>query len=265
MNLTRHTIIFFLTSLLLNSCGQQSQSQDGGQEESREAKRLLQGVWTDTDTENVVFQIKGDSIFYTDSTSMPAYVKVIGDSIYFGTASVYLVEKHSEHLLWLKSRTGEVLKFAKSSEEGVAEEFQRKRPEILSLTGVLKRDTVVYHDGERYHLYIAVNPTKYKVQRLTVNDDGMEVENSYYDNIIHLSIFQGNRQLYSRDFRKQFYQSQVPSQFLAQAVLNNMEFSKTDDKGFHFDVSLCVPDEASFYQVDQLVTYDGKVSATVME
>ncbi|MBQ1880221.1 MAG: DUF4738 domain-containing protein, partial [Lachnospiraceae bacterium] len=34
---------------------------------------------------------------------------------------------------------------------------------------------VVNYEGKRYHLYIAVNPTKYKVVRHTLNDDGLDV------------------------------------------------------------------------------------------
>ena len=43
--------------------------------ESREAKRLMQGVWLD-DSESAVFQAKGDTVYYADSTSMPAYFRV---------------------------------------------------------------------------------------------------------------------------------------------------------------------------------------------
>ena len=133
------------------------------------------------------------------------------------------------------------------------------------LTDVLKKDTVVNYNGNRYHLYVAINPTKYKVVRHTLNEDGLDVENVYYDNIIHLSIFQGDRQLFSRDFRKQQYQQRVPAQFFDQAVLNNMEYSGADEKGLHFNVSLCTPGDASCYLLEHVVSLDGQLTTELVE
>ena len=258
-----HIIIGVLLAVVLAACGQQNPIAE--QEESREAKQLLQGVWLEEDGEQPVFQMKGDSVFYADSTSMPAYFRVVGDTLYIGSTNRYFIEKHTEHLLWFRNQNGELMKFEKSDDEEMSEEIVQQKPQILSVTEVLKRDTVVFYGNERYHRYIASNPTKYKVLRPTINEDGMEVENVYYDNIIHLSIFQGNTQLFSRDFRKQQYAEKVPAQILGQSILNNMEFSKVDANGFHFNVSVCVPDEASCYLIDQLVTFDGASSVKLLE
>ena len=260
-----HIIILgvFLTALV--SCGRQSNAASQ-QEESREAKRLLQGVWLADDSEMPVFQMKGDTVYYADSTSMPAAFKVIGDTLYVGSANRYPIEKQTEHLLWYRNQDGEVMKFTKSDDQELNHEFQQQsKPQILSLNGVLKRDTVVFFDNQRYHLYIAINPTKYKVSHLTVNEDGIEVENVYYDNIIHLSIFRGSDQLFSRDFHKRQYAGKVPPQILEQSVLNNMEYNKVDASGFHLNVSVCVPDDASCYLIDQVVSFKGQPSVQLLE
>ena len=254
--------IIGIASLLLTACSGQPKPVSE-RSESREAKRLMQGVWLD-DSESAVFQMKGDSIFYADSTSMPARFWVIGDTLFVGS-NRYPIEKHTEHLLWFRNQNGDLLKFVKSDDTNTKDEFEQSKPQILTLTEVLKRDTVVFFDSQRYHLYIAVNPTKYKVTHQTINDDGMEVENVYYDNIIHLSIFNGATQLFSRDFRKQQYAENVPAQILQQSVLNNMEFVKVDASGFHFNVSVCVPDEASCYLIDQIVDFKGKSSVKLLE
>ena len=34
---------------------------------------MLQGVWEDEETDEVLFKLQGDSVYYPDSTSMPAY------------------------------------------------------------------------------------------------------------------------------------------------------------------------------------------------
>ena len=49
--------------------------------ESKEAKQMLQGVWMDSEGGDVSFRVKGDTIFYSDTTSMPSYFKIIGDSL----------------------------------------------------------------------------------------------------------------------------------------------------------------------------------------
>ena len=84
--------------------------------ESREAKRLMQGVWLD-DSESAVFQAKGDTVYYADSTSMPAYFRVVDDTLYIGKEGRYHIEKQTEHLLWFKSETGELTKLSKSDDE----------------------------------------------------------------------------------------------------------------------------------------------------
>ena len=256
-------IILLLLCALVIGCGQNAGSAEQAKE-SQEAKKLLQGVWSDEDTETVVFQMKGDSVYYPDMTSMPAYFKVLDDTLYIGNSARYHIEKHTEHVLWFKSADGELVKLVKGNNND-KELFVHNDTQILTLTDVLKKDTVVMYEGERYHLYIAVNPTKYKVTRHTVNEDGLDVENVYYDNIIHLSIFQGSRQLFSRDFRKQQYQQRVPAQFYRQAVLNNMDYDSVDKQGFHMNVSLCTPGDASCYLIGHVVSFDGKVSTELLE
>jgi hypothetical protein len=262
------SFVHILSPLLLLSAVLFSCSSGGVRtqaEESRQAKQLLQGVWTDDDTESVVFKMEGDSVYYPDSTSMSAYFRVYDDTLYIGSAARYHIEKHTEHLLWFKGADGELVKLVKDNGDAEKEVFEHNKAQILSLTDVLKKDTVVSYEGNRYHLYIAVNPTKYKVVRHTLNEDGLDVENVYYDNIIHLSIFQGTRQLFSRDFRKQQYQQRVPAQFFEQAVLTNMEYASTDAKGFHFNVSLCTPGAASCYLIEHVVSPDGQLTTELLE
>ena len=259
-----HLVALVILLALTFSCGQQPKPVEQ-REESREAKQLLQGVWMDEDMETAVFQMKGDTVYYADSTSMPAYFRVIGDTLYIGTSGRYFIEKQTEHLLCFKMPSGETARYVKSDDKELGRVFEQTKPQILELTEVLKRDTVVFFEGERYHLYIAVNPTKYKVSRQVVNDDGLTVENAYFDNIIHLSIFKGAAQIFSRDFHKKAYERLVPAQFMQHAILNNMEFNQVDAQGFHFNASLCVPEDASCYLVDQVVSFKGKPSAQLLE
>ena len=253
--------IALLVLVAWTSCGQR----DTRQKESREAKQLLQGIWVDEEAETVVFKMVGDSVYYPDSTSMPAYFWVFEDTLYMGTAARYHIEKHTEHLLWIQTPTGETVKLMKSEEPERNEEFAESKPQMLTVTEVLKRDTVVFYNGNRYHVYTAINPTRYKVVQHTLNDDGLDVENVYYDNIIHLSIFKGSQKLFSRDFRKQQYESKVNPQFLGQAILNDITYDHADAAGMHFHVSLCTPGAASCYLIEHVVSYDGTISTQLLE
>lgn len=264
MKKTLYIMVSCVLAVWATGCSRPSQP-SGERQESREAKRLLQGVWLDEDTEAAVFQVRGDTVYYADSTSQPAYFKVVGDTLYIAS-SQYYIEKQTAHALWFQDGNGETTRFVKSTDEALAQTFEHQRPpQILSLTEVLKRDTVVFYNGERYHLYVAINPTKYRVVHQTVNEDGLEVENVYYDNIIHLSIFKGKVQIFSRDFRKQLYEHKVSAHVLSQAVLNNMEYDKADADGFHLRASLCIPDEASCYMVGHTISYQGQLTTQLQE
>ena len=76
------TVLCVLMLTVFVGCGQHAG--DAKLPESKEAKQLLQGVWSDEDAETVVFQLKGDSVYYPDSTSMPAYFRVYEDTLFIG-------------------------------------------------------------------------------------------------------------------------------------------------------------------------------------
>jgi len=261
----RLTTILMAAVLLIGCSRQQSGSAVGEEKESREAKSMLQGVWVDQESGDVSFSVKGDTIFYADSTSMPAYFKIVGDSLVFGSGTKYAIEKQTEHLFWFRNQNGDILKLEKSDDPDDAGAFTHDTPQIMTYTHQVKTDSVVSYNGERYHWYIAINPTKYKVVKRTYNDDGVEVENVYYDNIMHISVYQGAQKLYSSDFRKQQYNDKVPAEFLNEAILANMEFSCIDAAGLHFNATLCIPDGASCYLVETLISPKGEMTMKTIE
>lgn len=233
--------------------------------ENKAAKSMLQGFWVDEESGDVSFRINGDSIFYIDSTSMPAFFKIVGDSLVMGSGTSYAIVKQTQNLFWFTNQNGDVVKLRKSNEFVDETEFVHDTPKIMTYKEQVKTDSIVLYNGQRYHWYIAINPTKYKVVKRSYNDDGMEVENVYYDNIMHISVFQGAHRLFSSDFRKQMYAKFVPESFLNEAVLGNMEYSHADKKGLHFNATLCIPDGASCYMVETLVDYMGQMSMQTVE
>lgn len=252
---------------LLSACGSKEGGGGDGRDrsESREAKAMLQGIWMDEETEEVAFRAKGDTIFYPDSTSQPSYFRIVDDSLLLGSQA-YRIEKQSPNVFWFHNQNGDVVKLVKSDDPDAQSNFVHdESPKILTYTEVVKKDSVVMFNGQRYHWYLAINPTKYKVSTTSYNDNGMEVRNVYNDNIMHISIFQGATQLFSRDFKKQMYTGKIPADFLQQSILSNMEFARVDDRGFHFDATVCIPDGASCYRVENVISLKGVLSTTLIE
>lgn len=234
--------------------------------ENREAKAMLQGIWVDSETENAVFKVEGDTIFYPDTVSQPAVCAVMEDTLCIGrNVAKYPVVKLTRNVFWFKDHNDDVVKLVKSADSELEAAFQRKRKSIASEPKKLKSDTVVIYNNERYHCYIAVNPTTYKVVKTSYTDNGMKVGTVYYDNIIHVSVFQGAKRLYSRDFNKRMCSRFVPASFLSQAILSNMEFSHVDSKGFHFNTIVCIPDGASCYMLDTVIGFEGQMSMELIE
>ena len=254
--------LLFSSSISFISC---SEKQEKAAEENRVAKALMQGVWVDAETEVVSFRVSGDTIFYADSTSMPACFKIIGDSLTLSSGTSYAIEKQTAHLFWFRNQNGDLIKLEKSEEPEDASAFTNDQPKVMTYTHQVKTDSVVNFGGDRYHWYIAINPTRYKVSRHTFNEDGMEVENVYYDNIMHISVYRGGDRIYSSDFRKQQYEKLVPVSFLNEAILANMEYSKADAAGLHFNATLCIPDGASCYLVETLISYKGEMTMKLLE
>lgn len=265
MNRSISFIISVVSLLLLWACGSKS-SNSGDNKEDREAMSMLQGVWQDEDTEEVSFWVKGDTIFYPDSISQPsAFVIADGQLTLLSTDAHYRIEKQTPHVFWFVNQSGDVVHLVKSDEPIPDELVRGGHQRVMTYTNVVKLDSVVSYDNQRYHWYIVINPTKYKVHISSYSDDGMEVDNVYYDNIMHVSLFRGGEKLFSRDFRKQDYVSKVPKQFLEQSVLSNMEFSGVDARGFRFVATICIPDGATCYKAENLISFDGRLTTSLIE
>lgn len=257
--------ICFMIVLVITGCRDKARSIVAAYE-NKEAKAMLQGIWINSEMEDVAFKMKGDSIFYPDSTSLPSYFRVMADTLCIGNNSVkYPILKLTNNTFWFRNPNSDVVKLVKSDNPDNERAFIHEKTKPVIVTEKLKTDTIVMYNNERYHSYIAVNPTTYKVVKTVYNDDGVKVDNIYYDNIIHISVFNGAKRLYSRDFNKKMYSSFVPESFLNQAVLSNIEFSRVDAKGLHFNTIICIPDGASCYMLDTRITFDGAMSMELIE
>lgn len=258
----RQLVAIMLFLSFIAGCGSRPNAKPDVQEENKQAKEMMQGIWMDEDEGEPSFLVSGDSIFYPDTTSMPVRFAVIGDTlVLYGVNTMkYPIVKQAEHLLEFINQNNEKVRLVKSASRSDEHFFENKRPVVLNQQRVIKRDTVVTVNEERYHCYVQVNPTTYKVYKSSFNDEGVEVDNVYYDNSIHIALFKGAVKLYSYDFSKSDFSAYVPADFLRQSVLSDMVFFKTDASGVHYLAQICVPDSPSSYVVDVTITFQGKAS-----
>ena len=263
---TFSTVLLALLAITaLSACRQKDNNAVATPSEDLQAKALLQGVWIESETEEVSFIVKGDSVYFPDATSQPTSFRIVSDSFLLGESS-YPIEKQSAHVFWFRNQNGDMVKLQKSGDSNSDLTVQQQATaQAIMLNEKVKTDSVVMFAGNRYHWYTTINPTRYKVQKTVYNNEGMAVENVYYDNIINITIFQGGQRLFSRDFRKQMYAKNVPADFLDQAVLGNMQFDRVDTQGFHFNATLCIPDGASCYLIETLIDFSGHIDYKLLE
>ena len=257
--------ILLCASLLaaMASCGQKSAGKDSAEvKEDTAAKKMLQGIWLDGDDEDdVVFRVKGDTIYYPDSTSQPVYFYIAGDTLVMKGANTtkYPIIKQAAHIFQFKVLNGDIMKLVKTDDASYLQQFLHQQPVVLNQNTLIKRDSVVYAGDEKLHLYVQVNPTTYKVFKSSYNDDGVEVDNVYYDNIVNVNIYRGAGKIFGRDFRKEDFEGQVPHEFLKQAILSDIVLKKVDTDGLHYRVVLAMPDSSMSYQVEIIISLEGKM------
>ncbi len=253
--------------LALASCREKKPDSAAEPGEDLKAKQMLQGIWINEEDQDVAFRIKGDTVYYPDSTSQPVAFQVFRDTLVIHGAHdiKYPILRQTAHLFIFRNSRGEEVHLTLSDNKDDASLFPKNHATALNQQRLIKRDTVIIVGEERYHAYMQVNPTSYKVMRTVMNDDGVAVDNLYYDNIVNLHVYQGSRKIYSSDFRKQMFSKTVPVDFLKQAVLSDLVYSHADEKGLHFVASIVVPDTMSSYMVDITVSTGGKMSMQVAQ
>lgn len=254
------TLFVLLLVLKMSACGNR-QNKAVEPTEDLTAKHDLQGIWLDEDGEDVAFRVKGDSVYFPDSTSVPTYFRIENHSFVLigGKTTKYKIMKQTPNVFEFKNQSGETVKLYKTNDASYMDAFVPKAVQNINQRKVVKRDSVVFFNDEKYHCYIQINPTTYKVVKPSVNDDGVEVDNVYYDNIVNLTVFNGNKRLFSADMRKEAFVNEVPEQFLKQAVYSDLYFDRIDAEGLHFFSVLAMPETSISYMVESIVEFNGKL------
>ena len=269
-NMYRKYIFSFVALvLMIASCSEPKQSPSVVQEDLN-AKQLLQGIWYDELEDNIVFSVKGDTVFYPDSTSKPVYFRVVNDSLCLigGVTTKYPIQKLTEHLFVFKNQNGDEVKLTKDEDkdDDIEEEtIENKETVAINQRRVIKNDTVVMLGNVRNHIYIQVNPTTYKVLKSSYNSEGVRVDNIYYDNTVSICIVKNSVKTFIHDFYKKEFANSVPSEIIGQSILNDIIFDCHDEEGFHFYAQVGIPDSSSSYAAEIIVTDDNKYTITKID
>lgn len=261
--ISKNVTIIAVIALLISSCKGKVESNKAEQAESKEAKALLQGIWVDSESESVAFMAKGDTIYYPDSTLVPVRFAIYGDTLVLHATNItkYGILKQSQNIFSFNNGMGDEVKLVRSTDEE-QDKLLFVHKEVMAINQGVKidRDSIVLCGNVRYHIYTTVNPTSYKVFKRTYNEDGLEVENVYYDNIVHLSVFDGNRKVYSGDFRKEHFAKYIEGFNSGSLILSDINYTRSKNDALFFEAVIGEPDGISNYVVGMSINNKGNLN-----
>lgn len=254
--------ILLSSLLLLAACSIRPTQTMEKESENKEAKSILQGLWMDDVTETPLLRIEGDSIYYMDTKVAPVAFKIIGDSMitYGSKPASYLIKKQDEYSFWFQSVLGETLKLSKSETTMDSIAFFHGQDIQEPNQTVIQKDHVVTYNQVRYHGYAYINPTQIKVINSEITEEGLEIDNVYYDNIIHICVFEGKNRLFGQDIKKQHFEHIIPAEYFQRSILSDMDFLGVNAKGYQYQATVCIPNSASCYLIDISISTDGDIT-----
>lgn len=251
---------------IMASCGN-TPEKNNTPTEDLEAKETIQGIWVDELEGNCVFRAKGDTIYYTDSLSEPVRFHVYADTLYLESShpTKYHLNKLSDHVLRFVNNDGDEISLVKSDDKSLVSLFEKIKKSIghINQGELIKRDSILSVGDKRLHAYVQVNPTTFKVYHQSVNDDGVTVDHAYFDNIIHIALYDGARKVINRDYRKKDFSAHVPKEYIDKCILSDIIIEKATPEEVTFVAILSTPDTYTSYHINIVVGIDGNVKMSV--
>ena len=258
----KESAILIVLIVSLASCG----NRQGGEASAKEdltAKQLLQGIWVDDETDMPLMRIEGDTMYYTNPQSAPVSFKVVRDTIYVYSNEpvAYKIDRQTEYSFWFHLPAYEVIRLHKSENEEDSLAFANREVEVISTTPeVIKKDSVVTYKDTRYRGYVYINPSRMKVFKTSYSENGIGVDNVYYDNVIHICVYEGKKMLYGQDITKKMFADIFPAEVLNQTILADMDFMGVDGKGYHYQATLGIPESSVYNLVNMVIGLDNKMN-----
>ncbi len=261
----KYIIMLCVSAALLCQCRERAADEE---QTSDDDALMLSGVWQSAEDDSYVFRVEGDTIYYSDRWTMPVHFRIYRDTIFLEGATVtkYIIEKFTPNVLQFRNQSGETVKLHKAQDKVSDAEFYSAEDAFMEINQQFqKRDTVAMAGDKRYHCYIQVNPTSYKVVKNNLNNEGMDVGRIYYDNIVNVAVYVGASRLYFHDFRKQEFAAFVPEDIMPLCILSDIVYKKCGTNGVTFQAYLRVPESASSYLAEILISPEGKMSLKARE
>ena len=258
----KESAVLIVLIVSLASCG----NRQGGEASAKEdltAKQLLQGIWVDDETDMPLMRIEGDTMYYTNPQSAPVSFKVVRDTIYVYSNEpvAYKIDRQTEYSFWFHLPADEVIRLHKSENEEDSLAFANREVEVISTTpDVIKKDSVVTYKNTRYRGYVYINPSRMKVFKTSYSENGIGVDNVYYDNVIHICVYEGKKMLYGQDITKKMFADIFPAEVLDQTILADMDFMGVDGKGYHYQATLGIPESSVYNLVNMVIGFDNKMN-----
>lgn len=254
-----------LVLILLTACGSKQKQNLSQASEDLHAKSSLQGIWVESETDSPLMRIKGDTIYYSDPQNLPVYFKISNDTLYtYGNdLNRYRIDKQTENVFWFHSFPDHIVKLYKSEEPNDSLAFSMHTIATAPVySEKTKKDSVIMYNGTRYRAYVYINPSKIKVIKTTYSEEGMSMDNVYYDNVMHICIYEGRKSLFASDITKQMFANVIPEDFLNQSILSDMNFTGIDSNGYHYQAMICIPESAVCNIANLTVSFKGELSIT---
>lgn len=104
-----------------------------------------------------------------------------------------------------------------------------------------------------------------KVIRTTYSDEGIGIDNVYYDNVIHICVYEGKNLLYGQDITKKMFHTVFPEEVLSQMILTDMDFMGVNGKGYHYEATLRIPESSVYHLVDLTIDADKELHIKMVE
>ncbi|MGL5979448.1 MAG: DUF4738 domain-containing protein [Phocaeicola sp.] len=255
--------IYIFLSLFCISCkSDKNKAQVREINENLAAKQKFQGVWMDENSSQLLFRVKGDSIFYVDDAAEPVSFQIVGDSLILKGFQVnkYKIESQTDDSFSFNSSVGERIALCKKEiESGSEEELATVQATQLPVyREKTQKDALLTYQGKRYRGYSYINPSTKKVIRSEITEEGLDVNRIYYDNVIYICVYEGKTKIFGKDLTKQSFEEVIPTDFLKEAILSDMDFTAVDSSGYHYIALVCTPDGVTCYQVGISISFKGE-------
>lgn len=235
-------------------------------EEDEAAKQKLQGTWMDEMDGDVLFTMRGDTLYYNDSLSVPVSFCVRHDSLVIHNHKevTYAIKRLNSTQFHFINADGDVVELVKSDNTTVSlAKGEYKGAISLNQGKKIKNDTVIFFNDKRYHAYTQVNPTTYKVYRQSTNEDGLTVESVYYDNLVYMALYDGQNKVFGQNIMKKEFSGLVPPAYLEQAILSEIKIEGASKNGVRFVAVLSIPDSYTNYRVNIDIEPNGKKQMSI--